>query len=225
MLWATRKHKRLRGHRRRAAYWLERIAREKSGLFAHWRLLWGRGLGWESRMSREAHVRFCERLEGRFLRATRLIVSFEQEAEARRSWSATRERLEHFGLELHGEKTRLLEFGRYAAGRRQRPGHGRPETFRFLDFTFICGRKRAGGFQLQRRSRSDRMRAKLAQIKTSLKRHMHAPVSEQGRWLACVLRGYFAYHAVPTNLRSSKHNGFLAIERPKEALGLASFSG
>lgn len=131
-----------------------------------------------------------------------LVAGFEHEAEARRFWDAMRERLERFGLELHGEKTRLLEFGRYAAERRQRRGHGRPETFRFLGFTFICGRKRGGGFQLQRRSRNDRMRAKLAQIKTALRRHMHAPVSEQGRWLARVLRGYFAYHAVPTNLRS-----------------------
>lgn len=130
-----------------------------------------------------------------------LVAGFEHEADARRFWDAMRKRLEHFGLELHGGKTRLLEFGRYAAERRQRRGQGRPETFRFLGFTFICGRKRGGGYQLQRRTRSDRMRAKLAEIKTELKRHMHAPVAEQGSWLARVLRGYFAYHAVPTNIR------------------------
>lgn len=131
-----------------------------------------------------------------------LIVGFEHEADARRFWEAMRERLEHFGLELHGDKTRLLEFGRYAAERRQRRGQGRPETFRFLGFTFICGRKRGGGFQLQRRSRADRMRDKLQEIKVELRRRMHAPLAEQGKWLNQVVRGYYAYHAVPTNLRA-----------------------
>lgn len=131
-----------------------------------------------------------------------LIAGFEHEADARRFWDAMRERLGRFGLELHGEKTRLLEFGRYAAERRQRRGQGRPETFRFLGFTFICGRKRSGGFQLQRRTRGDRMRNRLQEIKAELRRHMHSPLAEQGRWLTQVLRGYYAYHAVPTNLRS-----------------------
>jgi len=131
-----------------------------------------------------------------------LIAGFEYEADARRFWDAMRERLERFGLELHGDKTRLLEFGRYAAERRQRRGQGRPETFRFLGFTFICGRKRGGGFQLQRRTRGDRMRNRLQEIKAELRRHMHSPLVEQGTWLAQVLRGYYAYHAVPTNLRS-----------------------
>lgn len=131
-----------------------------------------------------------------------LIAGFEHEADARRFWDAMRERLERFGLELHGDKTRLLEFGRYAAERRQRRGQGRPETFRFLGFTFICGRKRGGGFQLQRRTRGDRMRSRLQEIKAELRRHMHSPLAEQGRWLNQVLRGYYAYHAVPTNLRS-----------------------
>jgi hypothetical protein len=133
---------------------------------------------------------------------TRLIAGFEHEADARRFWDAMRERLERFGLELHGDKTRLLEFGRYAAERRQRRGQGRPETFRFLGFTFICGRKRGGGFQLQRRTRGDRMRNRLQEIKAELRRHMHSPLTEQGQWLKQVLRGYYAYHAVPTNLRS-----------------------
>jgi len=130
-----------------------------------------------------------------------IVAGFEHEAEARRFWEAMRVRLEQFRLELHGEKTRLLEFGRYAAERRERRGQGRPETFRFLGFTFIAGRSRNGSFQLQRRTRGDRMRAKLSEIKAELKRHLHATVAQQGGWLARVLRGYFAYYAVPTNFR------------------------
>jgi group II intron reverse transcriptase/maturase len=131
-----------------------------------------------------------------------LIAGFEHEADAKRFLDAMRERFERFGLELHGEKTRLLEFGRYAAERRQRRGQGKPETFQFLGFVFICGRTRRGGFQLQRRTRADRMRARLQEIKAALRTHMHAPIPEQGRWLKQVLTGYFAYHAVPTNMRS-----------------------
>ena len=131
-----------------------------------------------------------------------LVVGFEHETDARRFWEALRQRFEQFGLELHGDKTRLLEFGRYAPERRRRRGLGRPETFQFLGFLFICGRTRRGGFQLQRRTRADRMRARLGEIKVALRAHMHAPLPEQGRWLRQVLAGYFAYHAVPTNMRS-----------------------
>ncbi len=91
-----------------------------------------------------------------------IVAGFEHEADARRFWDAMRKRFEQFALELHGEKTRLLEFGRHAAARRQRRGLGKPETFTFLGFTFICGRSRRGAFQLQRKSRSDRVRAKLS---------------------------------------------------------------
>jgi len=131
-----------------------------------------------------------------------LIAGFEHEAEARRFWEAMRQRFEKFGLELHGDKTRLLEFGRYAVERRQRRGQGKPETFQFLGFVFICGRTRRGGFQLQRRTRADRMRTRLQEIKQALKLRMHSPIPEQGRWLLQVITGYFAYHAVPTNMRS-----------------------
>ena len=128
-----------------------------------------------------------------------IVVGFEHEADARRFWDAMRTRFERFGLELHGEKTRLLEFGRYAAVRRQRRGLGRPETFTFLGFSFICGTSRRGAFQLQRRTRRDRMRARLREIKEELRRRMHDAIPEQGRWLRAVVSGYFAYHAVPTN--------------------------
>ncbi len=94
-----------------------------------------------------------------------IVVGFEHEADARRFWDAMRTRFEQFGLELHGEKTRLLEFGRHAAGRRQRRGLGKPETFTFLGFIFICGRSRRGAFLLHRKTRVDRMRARLQEIK------------------------------------------------------------
>ena len=104
-----------------------------------------------------------------------------------------------FALTLHPDKTRLIEFGRHAADRRARRGLGKPETFNFLGFTFICGRSRRGDFLLKRKSRRDRVRAKLKEIKKELWRHMHWSIPEQGSWLAQVVRGFFAYHAVPTN--------------------------
>jgi RNA-directed DNA polymerase len=128
-----------------------------------------------------------------------LVVGFEHETDARRFWDAMRARFEEFMLALHPEKTRLIEFGRLAAARRARRGLNKPETFRFLGFTFICGRSRRGNFLLQRKSRGDRMRAKLQVIKEELRRRMHDPIPEQGSWLAQIVRGYFAYHAVPTN--------------------------
>ncbi|MGL6108868.1 MAG: group II intron reverse transcriptase/maturase, partial [Rubrivivax sp.] len=108
-----------------------------------------------------------------------IVAGFEHEVDARRFWDAMRMRFEQFGLELHGEKTRLLEFGRHAATRRQRRGLGRPETFMFLGFTFICGRSLRGAFLLLRRTRSDRMRARLRDIKAQLRERMHAPIPEQ----------------------------------------------
>ena len=102
-------------------------------------------------------------------------------------------------LSLHPEKTRLIEFGRFAAERRKRRGLGKPETFNFLGFTFICGKTRSGKFQIKRKTRGDRMRSKLREIKQALRRCMHRPIPEQGKWLGQVVRGYFNYHAVPTN--------------------------
>jgi RNA-directed DNA polymerase len=131
-----------------------------------------------------------------------IVAGFELQADARAFWEAMRQRFEQFGLELHEDKTRLLEFGRYAAGRRQRRGLGKPETFTFLGFTFICGKTRSGEFMLQRKTRADRMRAKLQEIKKELRRRMHDSIPDQGRWLKAVVMGFNAYHAVPTNLRS-----------------------
>ena len=131
-----------------------------------------------------------------------IVVGFEHEAEARSFLVDLRARMEKFALSLHPDKTRLIEFGRGAAQSRARRGLGKPETFNFLGFTHICGCSRRGAFQLKRKSRRDRMRAKLREIKEVLRRHMHDPIPQQGRWLGQVVRGYFNYHAVPTNIRS-----------------------
>jgi RNA-directed DNA polymerase len=130
------------------------------------------------------------------------IVGFEHEADARRFLEAMRERLAAFALKLHPDKTRLIEFGRRAAAARKSRGLGKPETFNFLGFTFICGNSRNGGFLLKRKSRGDRMQAKLKEIKAGLKARMHEPVKRQGLWLRQVVQGWFNYHAVPTNFRA-----------------------
>src|SRR4030081_218725 len=131
-----------------------------------------------------------------------IVVGFEHEADARRFWDDMRKRFEEFSLSLNPDKTRLIEFGRFAAERRAHRGLGKPETFNFLGFTFICGRSRTGKFLLKRKSRRDRMRGKLKEIKEEMRRRMHQSIPAQGRWLAQVVRGYFAYHAVPTNSAS-----------------------
>jgi group II intron reverse transcriptase/maturase len=130
------------------------------------------------------------------------IVGFQHEHEARRFLDELRERLGKFALSLHPEKTRLIEFGRFAAERRERRGLGKPETFNFLGFTFACGKTLSGKFQIKRKTRQDRMRAKLREIKGALRRCMHQPIPDQGTWLRQVIRGYFNYHAVPTNGRA-----------------------
>ena len=131
-----------------------------------------------------------------------IVVGFEHEADARRFWDAMRARLQEFSLSLHPEKTRLIAFGRRAAADRARRGLGKPETFNFLGFTFICGKSRRGKFLLMRKTRRDRMRAKLRDVKEEMRRRMHLPIPEQGTWLAQVVTGFFNYHAVPTNHRA-----------------------
>ena len=130
------------------------------------------------------------------------IVGFQHESDARRFLDEMRERLREFALSLHPEKTRLIEFGRFAAERRKRRELGKPETFNFLGFTFICGKTRAGKFQIKRKTRRDRMRAKLKMIKEEMWWRMHQPIPAQGKWLWYVVNGYFNYHAVPTNARA-----------------------
>jgi RNA-directed DNA polymerase len=126
------------------------------------------------------------------------VVGFEFRRDARWLLAELRERFARFGLELHGEKTRLIEFGRFAADRRGMRGR-KPETFEFLGFTHICAKTRDGRFKLMRITSKKRMRAKLREVKTELRRRRHLPIPEQGRWLASVVRGHFAYYAVPDN--------------------------
>lgn len=128
-----------------------------------------------------------------------LVLGFEHEGDARRFLDAMRERFAAFALSLHPDKTRLIEFGRFAAIDRKRRGRGKPETLDFLGFTHICSTSRRGRFQLKRRTRRDRLQAKLKEIKDELRRRMHQPIPDQGRWLKQVMTGHFAYYAVPTN--------------------------
>jgi group II intron reverse transcriptase/maturase len=127
------------------------------------------------------------------------VVGFEHREDAERFWADLRDRLAKFSLELNAEKTRLIEFGRFAAERRKARGLGKPETFQFLGFTHACGQSRKGRFKLKRITDSKRMRAKLNALKGKIKRRMHLPIPEQGRWLASVLRGHYQYYAVPDN--------------------------
>ena len=127
------------------------------------------------------------------------IVGFEHEDDARRFLVELRERFAKFGLELHPDKTRLIEFGRYAVQNRRARGLGKPETFGFLGFTHICARSQGGRFWLKRITIAKRMRAKLRQVNDQLKARRHQPIPEQGRWLAAVVRGHQAYYAVPGN--------------------------
>lgn len=130
------------------------------------------------------------------------VIGFETEADARACLIALKERLQKFGLKLHPKKTRLIEFGRDSAARRQREGRGRCETFDFLGFTHICGKTRKNTrFVLWRRTIAKRMSRMLAAIKEQLRRRRHDPVGKTGRWLASVLWGWLRYYAVPNNMR------------------------
>lgn len=128
------------------------------------------------------------------------VLGFEHKEEAVRFLRELRERLLKFGLELHPEKTRLIEFGRLAATNRERCGEGKPETFDFLGFTHMCGKNaKTGYFVVRRKTVKKRMRAKLQAVKAELRRRMHEPLAQTGEWLQSVVRGYFQYHAVPGN--------------------------
>jgi group II intron reverse transcriptase/maturase len=129
-----------------------------------------------------------------------IVIGFQRRDEAERCLEELRERLAKFGLKLHGGKTRLIEFGRYAESNRKRRGEGRPETFDFLGFTHLCARTREHGyFTIHRHTISKRMRATLAAIKAKLRKRMHRPLGETARWLRRVVQGWLNYHAVPSN--------------------------
>lgn len=150
-------------------------------------------------MRREFHVRFCEGGGVRLPSATRLIVGFQHKSEAEQFLVDLRERFRKFHLELHPDKTRLLEFGPFAAERRRRGGRGKPETFNFLGFTHICGKKRNGRYTVLRQTMRSRLQAKLKAVKTELQQRMHDPIPAIGQWLGHVVSGHIRYYGVPMN--------------------------
>jgi len=131
------------------------------------------------------------------------ITGFQYRNEAEQFLQALRERLAKFGLELHPEKTRLLEFGRFAADNRSKRREGKPETFDFLGFTHICGKTRKQNrFTVRRKTIAQRLRTKVREIREEMLRRRHVPVPDQGKWLRSVLQGHLNYYAVPGNKQS-----------------------
>ena len=130
------------------------------------------------------------------------IVGFQRKADAEQFLGDLRERFQRFHLALHPDKTRLLEFGRFAAENRKRRGQGKPETFDFLGFTHVCGRTRTGTFAVRRKTMRKKMLAKLRELKAELRRRMHDAIHEVGAWLRSVLQGHYRYYAVPRNGRA-----------------------
>jgi group II intron reverse transcriptase/maturase len=129
-----------------------------------------------------------------------IVLGFQHRSDAERFWKELAERLRKFRLELHPDKTRLLEFGPFAAENRKRRGEGKPETFNFLGFTHICGKKRSNGrFTVLRQTIRQRLQAKLGEVKAELRRRMHSPIPEQGKWLSAVVGGHNRYYGVPMN--------------------------
>jgi RNA-directed DNA polymerase len=129
------------------------------------------------------------------------VLGFQYQADADRFLENFRGRLKKFGLELHPDKTRRIEFGRFAEQNRKKRGEGKPETFDFLGFSHISGKDRNGKYALKRKTIAKRLRAKLREIKQELRRRMHDPVLQTGKWLRSVVQGYFNYHAVPGNMQ------------------------
>jgi len=135
-----------------------------------------------------------------------ITAGFQYREDAERFLEDLRKRFHKFHLELHPEKTRLIEFGRYAARNRKRAGAGKPESFDFLGFTHSCDKTRNGKFIVLRQTMRQRMCAKLHELKNELRRHMHYSIPEVGQWLRSVMRGHFQYYGVPRNQR--KLNAF-----------------
>ena len=129
-----------------------------------------------------------------------IVVGFQRKADAVRFWAELIERMRKFSLELHPEKTRLLEFGPFAAENRKQRGEGKPETFNFLGFTHICGKKRSNGrFTVIRQTMGTRLQAKLSEVQAELTRRLHDPIPEVGKWLRSVVGGHIRYYGVPSN--------------------------
>ena len=153
------------------------------------------------------------------------VAGFERREDAERFLADLRERFAEFGLELHPEKTRLIEFGRFAAERRQARGLRKPETFEFLGLTHICAKGRNGRFKVKRVTSKKKMRAKLHAVKAEMRRRMHHPIPEQGRWLASVLQGHYNYYAVPDNIEALRGFRERVIRHWRHALSRRSQKG
>jgi hypothetical protein len=132
------------------------------------------------------------------------VVGFREESDARKCLVDLQERFAKFGLALHSEKTRLIEFGRFAESKRKRRGEGPPDTFNFLGLTHICSRTRKGYFKILRKTARKKFQAKLAEIGQELTKRLHADISQVGTWLQSVIRGWYQYYAVPGNFPSLK---------------------
>jgi len=130
------------------------------------------------------------------------VMGFTYQAEAERFQRELTERLQKFGLQLHKDKTRLIEFGRQAEQERRQRGEGKPETFNFLGFTHSCSKKKNGQFTVLRQTMRNRMKAKVKLLKAALKQRMHDPIPEQGRWLRAVIQGHYQYYGVPRNIKA-----------------------
>lgn len=143
------------------------------------------------------------------------IMGFEKHSDAVQFLGELRARLAKFNLELHPQKTRLIEFGRFAAERREKKDKGKPETFDFLGFTHICGKKRDGRFAVRRKTIRKRLRAKLLELKDKLRRAINTPIPQVGKWLASVLRGHYNYYGVPLNSEALAifHRGVVKLWR------------
>jgi RNA-directed DNA polymerase len=129
-----------------------------------------------------------------------IVLGFQVKSDAERFWAELTERFRKFALELHPKKTRLLEFGPFAAANRKQRGEGKPETFNFLGFTHICGKKRSNGmFTVVRQTMRKRLQAKLSAVKTELRRRLHHPIPDMGQWLRSVVSGHSRYYGVPMN--------------------------
>jgi hypothetical protein len=129
------------------------------------------------------------------------VIGFQHEKDARRFREELKERFLKFNLELHAEKTRLIEFGRFAAERRAKRGEGKPATFNFLGFTHLCDRTRNGKFVVGRQTMVKRMRGKLKALKEALAKRMHEAIGTTGTWLGSVVRGHYLYYGLPRNYR------------------------
>ena len=154
-----------------------------------------------------------------------IVAGFQHRPDAERFEQALRERFAKFQLGLHDGKTRLVEFGRFAAKDRQARGLRKPETFDFLGFTHICGRTRTGRFLLQRKTMRKRMQAKLREVKSELMRRRHLPIPQQGKWLASVVRGHHGYYAVPTNASAISNFSYTVVRLWHRALSRRSQKG